>query len=93
MTQATQPSRRCRSGCGIAAPVLSRLISNALHGQTHRLSFRLALHDEHAGEEVEVALCMTQSAPHLNGYWRGGGANVASTDSFSPTAWIGPHSA
>jgi hypothetical protein len=36
MTQATQPSRRCRSGCGIATPVLSRLISNALHGLTRR---------------------------------------------------------
>jgi hypothetical protein len=35
-----------------------------------------------------VALCITQSAPHLKGYCSGGGPKVASTTSLPPTAWI-----
>ena len=31
-------------------------------------------------------LCTTMSAPHLNGYWRGGGPNVASISSQPPAS-------
>ena len=38
------------------------------------------------GSGVDGPLCMITSAPHLNGYCRGGGANVESTSRCPPTA-------
>ena len=38
-------------------------------------------------DEKFVPLCITQSAPHLNGYCKGGGPKVESTRRWPFTAW------
>ena len=42
-------------------------------------------------ENRAVPLCRIVSVPHLKGYCRGGGPNVASTTSLPPTAWTCRH--